>query len=507
MINKVFSFVLNLSHINKMLSRSLSADSIQSIIKGQAPGGRPLVLVVTNDVFQQIMKSGHIGADICIPAAVAHIAEQSKVAAAESAASAEQSKVAAAESAASAERAESAQKGLTDIQKQTHHVPQTSFFSSEYFLPSVLSDEIIAKYYNLPIPIYIRPNRDQTSIELRFGGNYRVHIGKEPLEQAAFFANELPDCDLRLSKNYLFTLEQFSLMDDRNLATLIQNLSKQPETTIIIGKVKSRPTHYYFELYPKSVKSKKCKAYLGLVLMAGLSDVASVFAMTLLHAPAGTPEKIQHQLSRKRQFFTMRCLQAALGLLAGYSVIPTADRDDLLPTDFRHYMRQAGSVVAAYLSVSSQGTAGGLQQAISSVNVTTAPSYVFSTVELNSGYAGVLQGCILGGALKYANQTSDNDKEKQARIKILIQFALGGASGVPTWGFTFAMAAPLADRLVGYIVKVRNFQELVNIFKRDELFQSFMDTNYYNKGLIDQVSFDKMLNLAIEEASLVQDES
>jgi hypothetical protein len=344
-------------------------------------------------------------------------------------------------------------------------------------------------------PLYIRAAGKRS--EIRFAGYHNVHMGLAPLDRAAYFSNKLPGCDLRLNKLYLVNLKDLYYRSDAEHAALVINL-RQRSVTIVHGEVKSRPTPYTFRLEANSVVIQRYRADLGLVFMAGLADASSAFAMFLLHSPPGAPEKIMFELSQMKPFFTPRCLHAAIAILAAYSVMRKKNLDDSLQWNFRCHLRQASSVVAAYLWASGRDMAVDLQRTIDSTNIATA-CRTFPTSSSDSAYAGAIQGCIMGGALKYARGTTGRYEDKRDRIKLLIEFALGGARSAPIWGFVFAMPAPVVDRLAYYLAVARDSGELLSALKQHGYFMN-IDADQ-GEGPFDMYSFYEMMVIALEQSS------
>ena len=348
-------------------------------------------------------------------------------------------------------------------------------------------------------PLHVREAlRGQGRFELRFAGHHNVHMGLTPLERAAYFSEKLPDCDLRLNKFYVLNLKYLYYRSDAQLAVLMRNLRRH-NRRIVYGNVASRENPYSFRLMASSVRIKGYRADLGLILMAGLADASSLFALLLLHAPPDAPEKILFEFSRMEPFFTPRCLHAAVRLLAGYAVMPARDLGASHHRNSGHYLKQAGSVVAAYLWSSRGDTTHELQKAVDSMNIESTHR-TFLGPAMNSGYAGAVQGCILGGVLKYARRGGHGREEKRARVRLLIQFALGGAMGVPVWGFTFMMAASVVDMLTDRIVGTCDAGEIVSIVRQQRACAIYADA-YRSDGFVDEDSLDRMMIIALVEAA------
>jgi hypothetical protein len=205
------------------------------------------------------------------------------------------------------------------------------------------------------------------------------------------------------------------------------------------------------------------------------------------------------QDSQMEPFFTPRCLHAAVGLLAGYATMPARYLDKFHHRKFRNHLGQAISIVTAYLSAAWVDTAHDLQRAIDSMNIEKTYN-TFFTSALDSGYKGAVQGCLVGGALKYARKIAHTYEEKRTRIRLLMQFALGGARGIPVWGFTFEMTAPAVEALTDCIVQARHCEQLVHLLKQQGASGNHVNAKRGDR-IADEEAFDKMLNIALEEAT------
>ena len=199
-------------------------------------------------------------------------------------------------------------------------------------------------------------------------------------------------------------------------------------------------------------------------------------------------------------FFTPRCLHAAVGLLAGYAVMPARDLDASHHRNSRHYLKQVGSVVAAYLWSSRGDTTHELQKAVDSMNIESTHRTLLGPA-MNSGYAGAVQGCLLGGALKYARRAGHGRFfSSRPRVRLLIQFALGGAMGVPVWGFTFMMAASVVDMLTDRTVGTCDAGEIVSIVRQQRACAIYADA-YRSDGFVGEDFLDRMMIIALVEAA------